>query len=123
MAPMSDDDQSAPSLEALEREVEVQVFASSGPGGQHRNRKYTAVRLVHPPTGLTVTCADTRSQHRNRRIALERLQRRIADLKKRKKRRKRTRKPRSVRRREVEEKRRRGRKKKLRRSPPVDDDR
>lgn len=111
-----------PTLEELEREVEVQVFAASGPGGQHRNRKYTAVRLVHPPTGLTATCSETRSQHKNRRIALERLQRRIAASRKRRKRRKRTTKPRSVRKREVETKRRRGRKKNLRKPPKLDDE-
>ena len=68
-----------PDLEELEKEVEVTVYQASGPGGQHRNRTYSAVRLKHIPTGIVVTAADSRSQLRNRKIALERLARRLAE--------------------------------------------
>lgn len=64
----------------LEREVEVQVFRASGPGGQHVNRTESALRLVHPPSGVVVVAQDSPSQHRNREIAFERLAARLAIL-------------------------------------------
>lgn len=57
----------------LEREVVVETFRASGPGGQHRNVTESAVRLVHLPSGVRVIAADSRSQHRNRDTAFERL--------------------------------------------------
>ena len=71
--------ETVPDLEQLEKEVEVTVYQASGPGGQHRNRSYSAVRLKHLPTGIVVTAADSRSQLRNRKIAFERLTRRLAE--------------------------------------------
>ena len=68
-------------------ECEVHTFRASGPGGQHRNVTESAVRLVHRPTGITVTCSGHRSQHRNRREALEILRERIATRGRRRKRR------------------------------------
>ena len=59
--------------EALLRACEVSTFVGSGPGGQHRNKTASAVRLVHPPTGVTVTATERRSQAQNRGVALERL--------------------------------------------------
>lgn len=58
---------------ALKLEVRVDTYRASGPGGQHVNRTESAVRLVHVPSGVTVTASDTRSQLRNREIAFERL--------------------------------------------------
>ena len=55
-------------------------MAAGGPGGQHRNKTESAVRLTHPPTGVTVTATERRSQHENREVALERLRERIAAL-------------------------------------------
>jgi ribosome-associated protein len=52
---------------------EVDYFVAGGPGGQHRNKTSSAVRLVHTPTGLTVTATERRSQFMNRSRALERL--------------------------------------------------
>lgn len=57
----------------LEREVLVERFRSGGPGGQHRNVTDSAVRLLHLPSGVRVTAADSRSQHRNRETAFARL--------------------------------------------------
>jgi ribosome-associated protein len=103
-----------PSLEELENEVEITVYQAGGPGGQHRNRTYSAVRVRHVPTGITVTCADTRSQLRNKRLALERLRRRLLERRRRRPPRVPTRKSSGVRERELAAKRRRGRLKKLR---------
>ncbi|MFH1706482.1 MAG: peptide chain release factor-like protein [Planctomycetota bacterium] len=46
-------------LDKLAREVELAFYRASGPGGQHRNKVETAVRMVHPPSGITVRCAET----------------------------------------------------------------
>ena len=66
--------------ETLEREVVVDVFRASGPGGQHVNRTESALRLTHPPSGVVVTAQDSPSQHRNRDIAFERLIERLRRL-------------------------------------------
>jgi hypothetical protein len=49
-----------------------------GPGGQHRNKADSGVRLVHEASGITVTATERRSQHANRAVALERLRQAIA---------------------------------------------
>lgn len=59
--------------EQLLAEVTEKRFKSSGPGGQHRNKVETAVRLTHGPSGLTGTAAERRSQLQNREMALWRL--------------------------------------------------
>jgi len=59
--------------EALLKACEVSTFVGGGPGGQHRNKTASAVRIVHLPTGVTVTATERRSQLRNRGAALERL--------------------------------------------------
>jgi ribosome-associated protein len=64
----------------LEREVEVDVFRASGPGGQHVNRTESALRLTHPPSGVVVIAQDSPSQHRNRAVAFERLIERLEQL-------------------------------------------
>ena len=64
----------------LEREVVVEVFRSSGPGGQHVNKTESALRLTHPPSGVVVIAQDSPSQHRNRETAFERLAERLARL-------------------------------------------
>jgi protein subunit release factor B len=65
------------SREALERESEVTFFIASGPGGQHRNRNATGVRLVHRPSGIVVTATERRSQAANLDVAYARLARRL----------------------------------------------
>ncbi len=58
---------------ALQGEVEMTTYKASGPGGQHKNKTETAVRLKHLPTGLVVIAREHRSQLKNRELAWERL--------------------------------------------------
>lgn len=57
-----------------EKDIRVDFFKSTGPGGQHKNKTMSAVRLSHIPTGIIVTSDSSRSQHENRRYAYEQLQ-------------------------------------------------
>jgi ribosome-associated protein len=65
---------------SLERDSDVEFFIASGPGGQHRNKVETGVRLVHRPSGITVTATERRSQYANRERAFERLTERLQQL-------------------------------------------
>lgn len=56
------------------RDVVFDTFRAGGPGGQHQNTTDSAVRATHRPSGLTAVAREERSQHRNRALALERLQ-------------------------------------------------
>lgn len=66
-----------PDAELL-RQCREERYKSSGPGGQHRNKVETAVRLHHSPSGVTAQGEETRSQEENRRHALRRLREKIA---------------------------------------------
>jgi protein subunit release factor B len=109
-----------PPLEQLAEECDFEAFRSSGPGGQNVNRRATAVRLTHRPSGIAVTCQEERSQLRNRQLALEKLRERLIARAKRRKPRKKTGKPRAVREKILETKKRTGEKKSLRRKPATD---
>jgi hypothetical protein len=63
---------------ALLAECDVHLHRTGGPGGQHRNKVASAVRLVHRPSGFSVTATERRSQHENRANALCRLREAIA---------------------------------------------
>lgn len=106
--------------ESLERDCDVEFFIASGPGGQHRNKVETGVRLVHRPTGITVTATERRSQHANREAAFERMQARLEEFQRVETPRKPTRPTAASRERRVSEKRISGLRKKLR-SAPVDE--
>lgn len=66
--------------EALERDCEMEFFVAGGPGGQHRNKVETAVRLTHRPSGLVVTATERRSQSANRDAAYERMAEKLLAL-------------------------------------------
>ena len=66
--------------EALSAECDQDFFIASGPGGQHRNKTESGVRLLHRPTGVTVTATERRSQAQNRSAALARLRERLQAL-------------------------------------------
>lgn len=67
-------------IEWKESEIEFQAMRSSGAGGQHVNKVSSAVRAIHPPTGLTAVSMDRRSQLQNKHAALARLKEKIQQL-------------------------------------------
>lgn len=68
-------------------EIRVDTFKASGPGGQHRNKRETAVRVRHLPSGITALATEHRSQARNKELALRRLDVKLRAVQKKKKRR------------------------------------
>lgn len=103
--------------EALLAECRVDTFRSGGKGGQHQNTTESGVRLVHRPTGIRTESRTERSQHRNRRIALDRLRRKLEAAARSDPPRKETKVPRSQKRKRLDEKKERSRTKRLRKNP------
>ena len=66
--------------DSLERDSDLEFFIASGPGGQHRNKVETGVRLTHRPSGISVTATERRSQYANREMAFERLAARLEEM-------------------------------------------
>ena len=107
--------------EDLLAECTVETFRSSGPGGQNVNKRETAVRIRHRPTGIVVTCQRERSQYRNKQIALKQLRQKLEALSQPTPPRIPTIIPRSVREKILAHKKRQATKKRLRRKPGLEE--
>lgn len=92
-------------LEIDERDIKVEFFRASGPGGQHRNTTDSGVRIRHLPTGIVVQATEHRSQLRNREVAMERLRQALARLMQKRKKRVATKVPQGEKIRRLEQKR------------------
>lgn len=68
-------------VEVRPEDIEMQVYRSSGAGGQHVNKTSSAVRLIHKPTGIVTACQTQRSQFQNRDYAMQMLKSKLMELK------------------------------------------
>ena len=70
-------------VEIRDEDIEMQVYRSSGAGGQHINKTSSAVRLIHKPTGIVVACQTERSQFQNRETCMRMLRSKLVEIKER----------------------------------------
>ncbi|MBN1880627.1 MAG: peptide chain release factor-like protein [Deltaproteobacteria bacterium] len=62
-----------------DKDIDIEYYRASGPGGQRRNKKDTAVRAVHRPTGIVAVAAESRYRSRNLKNALDRLSQKVQE--------------------------------------------
>jgi|SRR5580765_5476249 len=108
-------------LVRLKDQCDVETYRASGPGGQHRNKTESAVRMTHRPTGIVRVATEHRSQLRNRELALERIWRALEARRRKPKPRLPTRPGKAAEERRLAEKQRSSEKKRTRRAPAADD--
>ncbi|MBN1129554.1 MAG: peptide chain release factor-like protein [Chitinispirillaceae bacterium] len=108
-------------LARLLHSCDVETFRAGGRGGQHQNKTESAVRLRHRPSGIVVVCRDERSQHLNKKRALEVLRMRILRRSQKPEPRIATTVTEGQKRMRRERKRKTGMKKKMRRAPDIDE--